>query len=112
MVRNWWIQEEIRRKPHNSKKKGLRDWGVSGPILSTVFLDAAKNNLSWSHWEQTPIGTQAVFSHTVPLEESHYRVNYCCVPGNDAGAQLRPSTASSAIAGRLLLIPMRDQFFD
>jgi hypothetical protein len=29
--------------------RGLSDWGVFGPILSTVFLDAAKSNLSWSH---------------------------------------------------------------
>jgi len=69
----------------NSQEKGLRDWGVFGPILSTVFLDAAKSNLSWSHWEQTPTGTQAVFRYAVPLEKSHYRVNYCCVPGNDPG---------------------------
>ena len=72
-------------KPRSLKKqeKGLRDWGVFGPILSTVFLDAAKSNLSWSHWEQTPAGTQAVFRYAVPLEKSHYRVNYCCVPGDD-----------------------------
>jgi hypothetical protein len=38
-------------KPAASKQqgKGLSDWGVFGPILSTVFLDAAKSNLSWSH---------------------------------------------------------------
>lgn len=65
--------------------KGLRDWGVFGPILGTVFLDAARSNLSWSHWEQTPTGTQAVFRYKVPLEKSHYRVNYCCVPGNNPG---------------------------
>lgn len=76
-----------RDKPKASKRqeKGLRDWGVFGPILSTVFLDAAKSNLSWSHWEQTPIGIQAVFRYAVPLEKSHYRVNYCCVAGNDPG---------------------------
>lgn len=74
-------------KTQASKQQGngLRDWGVFGPILSTVFLDAAKSNLSWSRWEQTPMGTQAVFRYAVPLEKSHYRVNYCCVPGSDPG---------------------------
>lgn len=65
--------------------KGLNDWGVFGPILSTVFLDAAKSNLSWSHWEPVPSGTMAVFRYVVPRVNSHYRANYCCVPGREPG---------------------------
>jgi hypothetical protein len=64
--------------------QGLSDSGVFGPILSTVFLDAAKSNLSWSHWESGPAGAQGVFHYAVPLEKSHYRVNYCCVPGTNS----------------------------
>ena len=62
---------------------GLHDWGVFGPILSTVFLDAAKSSLSWSHWEQSPAGPLAVFRYEVPQQKSHYRVSYCCVPAQD-----------------------------
>ncbi len=86
-------------KPKASKQqeKGLRDWGVFGPILSTVFLDAAKSNLSWSHWEQTPMGTQAVFRYAVSLEKSHYRVNYCCVPGIDPGDPTEWATVNRVV---------------
>jgi len=59
-------------KGAKQQEKGLHDWGVFGPILSTVFLDAAKSDLSWSHWEQVPTGTQAVFRYAVPLQNSHY----------------------------------------
>jgi hypothetical protein len=28
------------------------------------------------------VGVAAVFSYTIPLAASHFRVNYCCVPAN------------------------------
>ena len=31
---------------------GLVSWGEFGPILNTVLLDAAKSQLTWSHWER------------------------------------------------------------
>jgi hypothetical protein len=62
---------------------GLNSWGVFGPILGTVFLDAAKSDLGWSHWEQAPAGTRAIFRYAVPLKNSHFRTNYCCVPGSN-----------------------------
>jgi hypothetical protein len=96
-------------KPAASKQqgKGLSDWGVFGPILSTVFLDAAKSNLSWSHWEQTPTGTQAVFHYAVPLENSHYRVNYCCVlnPGGDPGDPMKPFDRIVGYRGEIAVDP-------
>jgi hypothetical protein len=76
-------------KASQQQEKGLRDWGVFGQILSTVFLDAAKSNLSWSHWEALPAGAQAVFHYAVPLERSHYRVSYCCVPGSNPSGQMQ-----------------------
>lgn len=63
--------------------KGLNAWGVFGPIITTVFLDAARSNLSWSHWEQLPSGSRAVFHYAVPQQTSHYRATYCCIPGLD-----------------------------
>jgi VWFA-related protein len=58
---------------------GLNTWGVFGPILSTVLLDAAQSQVAWSHWEQGPDGVRAVFSYAVPKAKSHYEVVYCCV---------------------------------
>ncbi|HTX74617.1 MAG TPA: VWA domain-containing protein, partial [Terracidiphilus sp.] len=58
---------------------GLTTWGVFGPILSTVLLDAAQSSLAWSHWEQSPDGVRAVFRYAVPKAKSHYEVVYCCV---------------------------------
>ncbi|HET7102790.1 MAG TPA: VWA domain-containing protein [Terracidiphilus sp.] len=63
---------------------GLQTLGVFGPMLSTVLLDAARNRLGWSHWEQGPKGMLAVFKYEVPQDKSHYRVNYCCVATQSA----------------------------
>lgn len=66
-------------KKGTAAPSGLTTWGVFGPILSTVLLDAAQNTLAWSHWERGPAGPVAVFRYAVPKEKSHYEVNYCCV---------------------------------
>jgi len=57
---------------------GLTTWGVFGPILGTVLVDAASSKLVWSHWEQGTSGPVAVFDFAVPQQKSHYEVNYCC----------------------------------
>jgi VWFA-related protein len=59
--------------------RGLRTWGVFGPILGLVLVDAAQNTLAWSHWEKGPSGPVAVFRYAVPEQKSHYEVRYCCV---------------------------------
>ncbi|MDE3186634.1 MAG: VWA domain-containing protein [Acidobacteriota bacterium] len=59
--------------------QGLSTYGVFGPILGTVLLDAAQSKLVWSHWEQHAVGQLAVFAFAVPKEKSHYAINYCCV---------------------------------
>jgi len=64
--------------------EGLTTQGVFGPILATVLLDAAQSKLDWSHWEQDPSGTSAVFAFTVPKEKSRYQVSYCCVAAEAA----------------------------
>ncbi len=96
-------------KPKASKQQeeGLRDWGVFGPILSTVFLDAAKSNLSWSHWEQGPAGAQAVFRYAVPLEKSHYRVNYCCITPLDRIVGYRGEIAVDPHEGSILRLTVQ-----
>jgi VWFA-related protein len=74
-----------KHKTVDLSNQGLTTWGVFGPILSTVLLDAAQSKLAWSHWEQDAGGPQAVFTYAVPREKSHYEVNYCCV-AEEAGS--------------------------
>jgi VWFA-related protein len=56
--------------------------GVFGLILGTVLVDSSHGKLVWSHWEQAAPGVEAVFRYAVPREQSHYRVEFCCVPGD------------------------------
>jgi VWFA-related protein len=75
---------EITDAPQGSKNalrstEGLSTWGVFGPILSNVLMDAAQSKLAWGNWEQGTPGPEAVFSYSVAKEKSHYEVNYCCV---------------------------------
>ncbi len=66
-----------------SSPSGLTTWGVFGPILTTVLVDAAGGTMGWGHWEQGAAGPQAVFSYQVPKSKSHYELNYCCVQGDN-----------------------------
>ena len=59
--------------------QGLKTWGAFGPVLGLVLVDAAQNKLAWGHWEQGANGTLAVFRYSVPKDNSHYEVRYCCV---------------------------------
>ena len=59
--------------------RGLRTWGVFGPILGLVLVDAAQSKLEWGHWERGANGSVAVFRYAVSKEKSHYEVRYCCV---------------------------------
>ncbi|MDR3726530.1 MAG: VWA domain-containing protein [Terracidiphilus sp.] len=65
-----------RGKKPQSQAEGLSTWGVFGPILGTVLVDAAKSTLAWSHWEQAAGGTLAVFRYAVPREKSNYEVKF------------------------------------
>ena len=57
-------------KKSESQPEGLSTWGVFGPILGTVLVDAAKSTLAWSHWEQAAAGPLAVVgsANWVPAE--------------------------------------------
>jgi VWFA-related protein len=69
----------VKAGKHADSDEGLHTWGVFGPIVSLVLLDAAQNQLAWSHWEQGASGPLAVFRYSVPQAKSHYEVRYCCV---------------------------------
>jgi VWFA-related protein len=62
---------------------GLNSVGEFGPVLSAVFGDLPQGKMTWSRWEQGPVGPAAVFSFTVPKEASHYEVRFCCTNGNE-----------------------------
>lgn len=65
-----------RGKRSNSEEKGLITRGTFGPILSTVIVDAAHSQMSWSHWEAGAAGPEAVFRFVVPEDKSHYAVAF------------------------------------
>ncbi len=70
----------VKVKKSEAPVPGLKTQGVFGPILQIVLVDAAQNKLAWSHWEQSDAAQWAVFAYSVPQENSHYQVTYCCVP--------------------------------
>lgn len=94
-------------KKSASETQGLTTYGVFGPILSTVLLDAAQSKLAWSHWEQGPAGLEAIFSYAVPREKSHYEVNYCCVAeiGASVVANVHPFRRIVGYHGALAIDP-------
>jgi hypothetical protein len=50
--------------------------GEFGPVLGTVLADSFKTGVAWSHWEQGPACTMAVFRYAVAREASHYTVAF------------------------------------
>jgi VWFA-related protein len=63
--------------------------GVFGLILGTVLVDSSHGKLVWSHWEQAAAGAAAVFHYAVSREQSHYRVEFCCVPGDHGSGSFK-----------------------
>lgn len=68
------------RSKQATNERGLNSWGLFGPILSTVLVDASRSSLNWSHWEQDKSKRLAVFRYVVPFGQSNYEVKFCCVP--------------------------------
>ncbi len=87
--------------------QGLNSWGIFGPILPTVLVDAAQTSLAWSHWEKGAGGVQAVFEFVVPIDKSHYEVNFCCVALERATvvAGLSPFRRIVGYRGRMAVDP-------
>ena len=94
-------QNEDKPRPH---EKGLTTWGEFGPILGTVLIDAARSQLSWSHWELGTTGPQAVFRYTVPKEKSHYDVRFCCV-GQAYGMEVNEARQRAGYHGEIAVDP-------
>ncbi len=99
------VVEPTSAKASTPQTNGLHDSGVFGPILSTVFLDAARSSLSWSHWEPSPSGPLAVFRYAVPQQKSHYKVDYCCIPGDDPAASPKAFDHLTGYHGEISIDP-------
>jgi hypothetical protein len=54
--------------------------GEFGPILHMVLADGGQGTLTWSHWEQSAAGQEAVYRYSVPKGKSHYQTQFCCIP--------------------------------
>lgn len=67
--------EVLKSKNPWSRVRGLTTSGEFGPILGTTMLDAAKGNLTWSHWEKGTDGPMAVYSYEITAADSHYIVD-------------------------------------
>jgi|GEM_PF-1763636 len=76
-----------------SMPPGLTTGGEFGPILTTVLVDAAHGTLAWSRWEHGPKGLVAVFRFSVPRDQSHYQVEFCCIAGQGNGGVYRRYSA-------------------
>lgn len=71
--------DDRKQTKRSAPDRGLATWGEFGPILGIVFMDAARSELGWSHWELASGGPLAVFRYSVPKVRSHYDVRFCCV---------------------------------
>jgi hypothetical protein len=69
---------KVKRRKYSPNTRTLTTHGVFGPILNNTLLDAANGKLTWSHWEQGADRPEAVFRFSVPMEKSHYQVEFCC----------------------------------
>jgi hypothetical protein len=67
---------------------GLQLSGEFGAPLPLILVDINKGKMSFSHWEQTPAGSLAVYRYSVPRSASHYTVDYCCI-ADKVGAVLQ-----------------------
>lgn len=73
--------KELKQKTY---EQYLDTYGTFGPILGTASDVVVESiDFAWSHWEQDKNGVRAVFRYTIPLEKSHFRVGYCCLPDGD-----------------------------
>jgi VWFA-related protein len=61
------------------QERGMTSRGDFGPELTIVLTDSAKGKITWSHWERTSAGLAAVYDYSVPKEDSHFEVSYCCI---------------------------------
>lgn len=93
-----------KEKQPKPQDMGLTTWGEFGPILGTVIIDAARSQLTWSHWELNATGPQAVFHYRVPKEKSHYDVRFCCF-AESYGLEVKEARQRAGYHGEITVDP-------
>jgi hypothetical protein len=98
------IAHEVTDK-HSRKapNQGLTTWGLFGPMLSTVMVDASHSTFAWSRWQPNGASRAAVFRFAVPMSKSTYEVRFCCVPMG--GELLVPLDRQPAYHGEIAVNP-------
>jgi hypothetical protein len=54
--------------------EGLTTSGEFGPVLTVIVGDAVNSDVHWLHWEQDSARDVAVFSYSIPQQNSHFTV--------------------------------------
>lgn len=90
-------------KARSAPDQGLFTWGLFGPMLTTVMVDASRSTFAWSHWEANGTTRAAVFHFAVPMGKSTYEVKFCCVPMG--GGVLVPLDRLAAYHGAIAVNP-------
>jgi hypothetical protein len=71
-----------KKQPKDEWFTGMESSGEFGTLLAIVLSDLEKGRLKWSHWEQTPRGTEAVFTYSIAKANSHFHISIaCCATG-------------------------------
>jgi hypothetical protein len=85
LVRNGKEVVDSDTRKRKQRNAHLDTEGTFGLALAMVFVDAAAahSEFTWSHWEQSADGPQAVFRYTVPRYTSHFEVGFCCLADPD-----------------------------
>ena len=86
---------------------GVANLGLFGPLLGVVVADMLRSRMMWGYWEQGASGPLAVFRFSVPQDNAHYKVQYCCVSGQPSKEFFPPYHGEIAIdaeTGRILRI--------
>jgi hypothetical protein len=72
----------VKKRAKEERFAGLESSGEFGTLLAIVLIDLQKGQLRWSHWEQTPKGTEAVLTYSIAKANSHFHVSIsCCSTG-------------------------------
>lgn len=74
-----FLDSEASRPKKAGQSPGLSTSGAFGAIIGTTLVDASRGNLVWGYWEQGAKGPVATFRFSVPRQNSHYHVEFCCI---------------------------------
>ncbi len=66
--------EERAIHSENRPPTGLTTSGEFGPVLAVVIGDVVRNQVTWSHWEQSSGDPMAVLTYAVPEDHSNFEV--------------------------------------